>query len=157
MGNARCQCGKMLNTKSRWEKRKRFPPFLSFLCKNLHPTILKIIMRLRLNVFYKKPPLLGRSQMLARLCRALQMRVGICFIYRLRLEPPPENLSFAMLNLIFYPPPWRGYEQDLFIFQLRFDNTRNLFLLIFQHYTDFFRQKLQDFLEVFLFYQNQVF
>ena len=25
MGNARCQCGKMLNTKSRWEKRKRFP------------------------------------------------------------------------------------------------------------------------------------
>ena len=86
--------------------------------------------------------------MLARLCRALQMRVGI-YIYRLRLEPPPENLSFAMLNLIFCPPPWRGYEQDLFIFQLRFDNTRNLFLLIFQHYTDFFRQKSQDFLEAF--------
>ena len=70
-------------------------------------------MRLKLNVFYKKPPLLGRSQMLARLCRAVQMRVGI-YIYRLRLEPPPENLSFAMLNLIFYPPPWRGYEHDFF-------------------------------------------
>ena len=72
----------------------------------------------------------------------------IFYTYR-PLEPSPENLSFAKLNLIFYPPPWRGYEQDLFIFQLRFDNTRNLFLLIFQHYTDFFRQKLQDFLEVF--------
>ena len=54
--------------------------------------------------------------MLARLCRALQMREGI-YIYRLWLEPPPENLSFAMLNLIFYPPPWRGYEQDLFILE----------------------------------------
>ena len=99
-----------------WEKRKRFPPFLIYWCKNLHPTILKIFMRSRLNVFHKKPPLLGRSQMLARRCRALQMRVGI-YIYRLRLEPPPENLSFAILNLIFYPPPWRGYEQDLFILE----------------------------------------
>ena len=28
----------------------------------------------------------------------------------LRLEPSPENLSFAQLNLIFYPLPWRGYN-----------------------------------------------
>ena len=49
----------------------------------------------------------GREKLLASLWRVLQLREG-AFYDCIKENPPPEFLSFAKLNLKFYPPPWRG-------------------------------------------------